>query len=409
MGDALFRSVDDGDAYVVTFVDCQTEFKVGRLRWDRGELHAEVGVWTGLVGVKKVDDDGLVTVSSLNLSSGRMRRERAKELAERFRVKLDLIGMVEEVSLLVLAAERRGTPAIILRDVPRPNPDAEYDVAGFRFPKHHCTIGFGDGGSLKSYHALQFGGELATCGVRVALFDWELDADAHRLRLEQLFGAAMMPDVRYVRCERPLIYEVDRLKRIVRDERLEFAIFDSIGYACSGPPEAAEGAMGYFRAVRQIRIPGSYHIAHVRQGEGNDQRPFGSTFWHNSARSTWFVKLAATSSDGQRLTIGLFNRKANLTALHPAVGFEVAFHVDRTTFTRVNVADVNELAESLPLWQRMRSALSRGPMTLTRLAEDLGANVDTLDRTVRRKSKLFTRVPSTDGTTRIALVESRIA
>src|SRR3954462_8506804 len=37
--------------------------------------------------------------------------------------------------------------------------------------------------------------------VRVALFDWELDAGAHRLRLERIVGPDM-PDVRYVRCDR---------------------------------------------------------------------------------------------------------------------------------------------------------------------------------------------------------------
>jgi hypothetical protein len=214
-----------------------------------------------------------------------------------------------------------------------------------------------------------------------------------------------MPEILYVRGERPLVHEVDRLRKIVRDERIDFAIVDSIGYACPGPPEAAEHAMSYFRAVRQLGI-GSYHIAHVRQGDGNDQRPFGSAFWHNSARSTWYVKLAETSPDGQRLTIGLYNRKANLSALRAAVGFEVLFNQGRILFNRVNVAEVSALAESLPLWQRLKSALARAnePLTLAALADDLGANVDTLDRTVRRKPTLFTRVSSEDGIRRIALV-----
>ena len=54
----------------------------------------------------------------------------------------------------------------------------------------------------------------------------------------------------YACCERPLVYEVDRLQRICRDERIEFCIFDSVAFACDGPPEAAEIAARYFRAVR---------------------------------------------------------------------------------------------------------------------------------------------------------------
>ena len=44
---------------------------------------------------------------------------------------------------------------------------------------------------------------------------------------------------------------------------------------------------------------------------------------------------------------------------------------------------------------------------LADLADDLGANVDTLDKTVRRKTSLFTKVSGEDGITRIALVERR--
>jgi hypothetical protein len=405
VAEALFRTTNDG--YLATFVDCETEFLVERLRWDHDELFGILSVACGLAGAKGWE--GSISAGTFNFSSTRVRRERAKELAERARAggKLDFILMLEEVCQRVLKAERQGAPAVILRNVPRPNPEVEYDVDGFRFTKDHETIEFGDGGTAKSYHLLYTGGVLAQRGLRVALFDWELTAGEHRLRLERIFGADM-PDVRYVKCDRPLIYEIDRLRKIVRAERLDFALFDSIGYACPGPPEAAEHAMSYNRAVRQLGI-GSLHVAHVRQGENNDLRPFGSSFWHNSARSTWFVKLAATSNDGQRITIGLFNRKANLSALRPAVGFEISFDHDRTSFQRVNVADVTELAESLPLWQRMKQAVSHEPKTLARLADELGATVETLDRTVRRKNGLFTRVPNTDGVTRIALVESRVA
>lgn len=406
MGEALFRRIDGG-GYLTTFVQFETEFAADRLRWDRDELFGQLSVSCGLPGARTYE--GSVSLGTFNFSSTRSRRERAREIAERVRAhQIDWLGMLEEVCQRILKAERRGEPAVMLRDVPRPNPDEEFEIAGFRCPKHHGTIVFGDGGTAKSYHALYTGGLLAARGVRVAFLDWELDADAHRLRLERLFGREM-PDLRYVRCDRPLVYEVDRLRKIVRDERLEFAVFDSIGYACPGPPEAAEIAMGYFRAVRQLTI-GSLHVAHVRQGENNDQRPFGSTFWHASARSTWFVKLAATSTDGHQITIGLFNRKSNLTALRPAIGYEITFDGDRTRFDPIAVADVQELAEALPLWMRMKQAVSHKPKTLVELAEELGATVDTLDRTVRRKSGLFTRVAKdADGRTRIALVATGAA
>jgi hypothetical protein len=113
--------------------------------------------------------------------------------------------------------------------------------------------------------------------VRVAFFDWELDPYVHRGRLEGINGTEM-PDVMYVRCDRPLVHEVDRLRRIIKKERIEYAILDSIGYGTQGAPESAEAAMHYCRALRQLQI-GSYLPAHItKSGDSNDQRPFGSVF-----------------------------------------------------------------------------------------------------------------------------------
>jgi hypothetical protein len=149
------------------------------------------------------------------------------------------------------------------------------------------------------------------------------------------------------------------------------------------------------------------HIAHVNKSDNAEYKPFGSSFWHNSARSTFFVKLAGTSPDGQVVTVGLFNRKANLGPLQPPQAFDVTFMSERTVIVPVDVAKVDELADALPLWQRLKAALVNGPRTLASLAADFDVKVDTLDRTVRRKSDLFTRV-SRDGVAHISLVERRV-
>jgi hypothetical protein len=46
----------------------------------------------------------------------------------------------------------------------------------------------------------------------------------------------------------------------------------------------------YFHALKKIGLP-SLTIAHIsKAGENNTQKPFGSVYWHNEARRTWFVK-----------------------------------------------------------------------------------------------------------------------
>jgi hypothetical protein len=401
----IFKPCVDG--FWLADADRGVEYRVDRLRRDRHELVGELAVSCDLAGARVVD--GVLSFGTFNFSSPRARQEHAKRLAERARTngKVDWQAQLEEVCQRVLLAERAGAPALVLRDLPRPVAELDHTVDGFRFPQRHPTILFGDGGTMKSYFSLHLACSLSEqSGLRVALFDWELDERQHRLRLEMLRPHGM-PDVRYVRCDRPLMYEVDRLQRIARTDALDYVVYDSAGFACNGRPEDAEQALAYFRAVRQIG-PGSLHIAHITKAEGGDQKPFGSSFWHNSARSTWFVTLAATSPDGRVSTLGLFNRKANLGPLQPAVGVEVSFEGEVTRFGRVDVASIEELAEKLPIWQRMQKKLRRGPQTLATLAEDLGEKIETLDRTVRRKSGMFTRVTSSDDhISRIALVETR--
>ncbi len=288
----------------------------------------------------------------------------------------------------MLAAERKGQPSIDLRALPRSAPDELLEIDGLVLPRRHPSILFGDGGAAKSYLSLYFIGCLAKLGLRVALFDWELAGEDHRDRLERLF-AEDMPPIVYARCERPLTIEVDRLRRIVREEGIEFAVFDSLAFGADGPPEAAEVAGRYFRAVRQIGV-GSLLVAHITKGEGGDQKPFGSTFWSNGARATWFIKLAETTPDGREIHVGLFNRKCNLGALRSPLGFQFTFGENETICRRVALADIPDLAARLPVRQRMLQALRQGALSPEVLAEEIGAGIETVKRTARRYREQFT-------------------
>lgn len=402
-----FRQLGDAH-YQLTVLALGVQLTVDRVRRERGhELVGELSVACDLAGAKVID--GFLSVADFNLSSAQARGTRAKLLADRSEAPdLDWHGLVEELCVRTIAAERRGTPSTPLHTFERGGgEDAVYDVNGWPWLRDHAMITFADGGGLKSYLALYGVGLLAQRGVAVGYVDWELSGHEHRDRLERLFGDDL-PTIAYFRCDRPLVDEADRIQREAQRLGLDYLVFDSAGFGTAGPPEAAEEALKYFRAVRQIGL-GSHHLAHVNRSDNGDQKPFGSAFWHNSARATWFAKQTATSADGRCLAVGLFNRKANLTRQHPAIGFQFDFEAGRTTVTRVDVASVDELAKQLPLWQRIKTAVRYGPRTLASLAEELDTSVDTLDRTIRRKKNVFTRVPDADGVTKIALVERRSA
>lgn len=396
-----------GDHYSFRVPDLGILLELDRLRRERGELVGELSVRCELPGARTVNG-GSLSIADLNLSSARARLDRAKLLQTRSNLNdFDWPGFVEDFCQRVLFADRNGQPAVDLRELPRPSgEDDAFSVLGLTLPRQHPTILFGDGGTGKSYIALYAAGRIVEAGGCVALFDWELSGEDHRERLERLFPDGM-PRILYVRCERPLVYEVDRLRRIVRENGIEYAVFDSVAFAADGPPEAAEVAGRYFRAVRQIGC-GSLHIAHVSKSDNADQKPFGSAFWHNGARSTWFAKLAEESSGTDSLRVGLFHRKSNLGRLRPAVGLSITFEGERTEIRRSDVADSPDLADRLSVRERMTLLLSRGPMTVTQIADELEIEVNTVTQTINRytrKGQVFIVLDGQNTNRKIGLLE----
>jgi hypothetical protein len=216
-----------------------------------------------------------------------------------------------------------------------------------------------------------------------------------------------MPDLWYVRCERPMAVEADRLRRIVAEERIDYLVADSVAFACDGPPEAAEVAAAYFRGLRRIGV-GSLNIAHVRQ-ENGDHKPFGSTFWHNGARSTWFAKRSTETAATDRIEVGLFNRKANTGPIARPTGWRIEFGDERTTFVPINVANVVDLADRLSVRQRMVHVLRSGSMTMAAIAAELDVSVDTIVKTTKRgEGKVFVRAPGPDGVYRVGLLAEHL-
>jgi hypothetical protein len=403
-----FRQTDE-DCYVLGLLELGVEFHANYLRRERYETFGELVVLCDLAGARNVCGN-VLSRGTFNFSSTEARWKRAKQLADMSKApELDWPRLLEEVCVTVLAKQGDGEPAVLLRDLPRPSPDALLDVDGLRLLKQHPVILFGDGGAAKSYLALYLAGRLAERGLRVGVLDWELAGEDHRDRLERLFGPDM-PAVWYRRCRHPLIVELDSLRRWVRRDGLDYLVYDSVAFAAHDKPEAAESAIRYFSATRQIG-PGSLHVAHINRSESGEDKPFGSAYWHNSARATYFMKRAESESgDGRDITIGLFNKKSNLGALLPAFGFQFRFDDDRTIVTRTNLAEVQDLSQKLPLWQRLTHVLKAAsrPLTLAELADELDAKVDTVTKAVAR-SKAFTRVLSADGIQRISLVERRSA
>lgn len=375
------------DRYRLIVAGAGITFEVDRLRREHNELIGELAVRCDLAGARTYD--GSLSVADFNLSSARARTERGRLLADRSKAEaLDWQGYLEEFCQRVLLAERTGDPAVDLKSIAKPAADDELRVGDLKFPRRHPSFIFGDGGALKTYLAEYIAGELSNSGIPTAIFDWEMTGEDHRERLERIYNPIMMPKIAYVRCERPLVYEADRLRKVVAEWGIQYAVYDSVTFACDGPPEAAESAARYFRAVREIGV-GGLHVAHISKSDGADQKPFGSVFWHNGARATFFAQKVDASRDGHVVTVGLFNRKSNCGRIQKPTGFKVEFVRGRTFISKCDPKDTPELAEKMPIRWRLLDLLMDGPVDIKVAAESLDAEADTVRRTIRRYKNQF--------------------
>ncbi|MEP6470106.1 MAG: AAA family ATPase [Chloroflexota bacterium] len=379
----------------------QVQFEFDLLRVDRrtGTMTAEVTVWTHW----PITD--YIHSASLNLSSTQARTTLAKHLAGRIRDReLDWPALVETAVIMVRNAYRAGEPAILLRDAPEPA------LNGAILPPivatEGATLWHGDGGTGKSELALAaaasihsgrdvLAGLLPATTRRVAFLDWEWTASVHRRRLARLWPDDNLPDLMYVRCALPLAQDVERLRRMVREHSIGFVVIDSVALAAGGDPERAETAIEFYGGLRQLEID-ALLVAHVtKQSDG--EKPFGSTFWHNSARSTWYLRKVQDAGSSS-LRVALVNKKANDAPLALPIGIEIEHGPEATTIRRTDLASEPDLAREIPLRLRIKQALLGGSLTYDELADSLDADRETVRRTVNRYTgKLFTTFPDGSG------------
>jgi hypothetical protein len=355
------------------------------LRTDRGEVTAEVSV------TSTVPTGGLVHVARVNLLSTRSLSEFAGHVSKRTPgIPTDWQQVLSVAARDTVVKLRRGEPAVLLRDVPRAEDDGQIlpPLAVARMP----SILFGDGGAAKSMLALAAAASIQTghpyldlhpsIVANVGYLDWEMDGHEHRSRLERLVGDGNgpMPGIVYIPCSRPLADDVDRIRREIIHHELGYLIVDSVALACDGPPEAAEVAIRFFGALRELKL-GALLVAHVNRA-GDTERPFGSAFWHNGARLTWYAKLEADI--GGSTTVGLFCKKANTGPRAAPLGYQIDWSPGSIAIARTDVRDIPDISKHVPLTYRIIDTIRTGALTIVEIAERTSAEVETVARTLRR-------------------------
>lgn len=384
---------DLGNGYSVYWPDQNIRFLVEYLARQPLGIIAEFTVLDG--------DRTLCEGQRVNLNGDKARV--AKKLHEydgRFKL-ADWAKLIETTAVLVLRLYREGEPLQLL-NAETPVEALSYQLNPLVFHRK-STILFGDGGLGKSTLALLFGMLVATgetvAGLsavrgRVLYLDYEDDRDVHVRRIQAITACHSNlkgADILYQRHHEPLWNIVPTLLRRVQTERVDFLVLDSLAAATCGD-SSAEAATKAFRAIRMLNV-GALILAHIPKATEQQQEAgiYGSVFFKNFARSTWELrKEQEIGSDTS--VLGLFNRKSNLSRLHPPIGIRVQQNSMSSAiqYEPFDLSQTMELEKGLPLASRIINLLEQdGELRSAKdIAEALMAPLGTVKTTLSRHNKM---------------------
>lgn len=249
--------------------------------------------------------------------------------------------------------------------------------------------------------------------------DWELDAETYKEMCEPIafgIGLAEVPNFHYRQCISPLVEEAAAIGRYIDREGIELVIVDSLGYAIGGDKSSQELTMRMFAAIRAWKRT-VLCVDHITNDEATGNRPYGSAYTVNSARSLWRVR-SAQEEGSNELSIGLFQTKANF-GKQPPVGFKLQFDDGAVFVEREDVRDVAAFQENVSLSSRIKAALSNATKALTKdeIVDALGLTDKADALTIKQvgprlsemvKNRHIVRIPDpTQSAARYALVSTR--
>ncbi|MCR4339835.1 MAG: AAA family ATPase, partial [Gemmatimonadaceae bacterium] len=276
-------------------------------------------------------------------------------------------------------------------------------------PHGHPTLLFGDGSSGKSMLAkamalaIALGGQFCRREVMhggVLYVDYETDSDggeSFRFRLQRLvMGYELDPitledvPLHYWPARGiPLADQADSLRRFIDKHGIVLVIVDSGGVACGGKPEDAVVALAYFAALAKLGCT-TLTICHVSKEEGKDgtsEKPYGSVYWHNLARRTWFVSRQEGNSS---IDLNLYCRKVNDGARPKPIGYQILF---KGSAGPVEVTEIGEAPAENSLGAtglRIHDLLVEStPLNIREISDALEIPFETVKKTLQRGGQAY--------------------
>jgi len=296
-----------------------------------------------------------------------------------------------------LEIARRGEPVEEIWPSEDDNLTPSYLLEPILYLNHPAVI-FGDYGSLKSLFALvigyvaqlpysdnKLGLDVGKESTRCLFVDYEDDPSSFRKRwgaIQRGFGIEAPMPILYQRMTNTISDSIEQLQRIKQDKNIGLIIVDSLGPAARGNLNDPEPAIRYHEALRKLGIT-SLTLAHCSKDQLTRKRTiFGSVFFTNLARSVWECKAEQETGEDEAI-ISLKHTKANLSRLHPPLGYRFTFTDNSITVVKTDLRGTG-LSSELPLSVRIKDLLRGGAMPVKDIAGALEANEGSVKTIVNR-------------------------
>ncbi len=373
---------DDVSGYVFSWPNYGIAINTSRI-----QMHKSDGHITGEIYIQAVNGSGMAVIyppTSFNFSADRTRKELSKSLAVK-NTKLPWTDMVEQLCYGVQDRARKGEPVVELTtigEVKRP----EY-ILNPLIIRNYPNVIFGDPSSSKStiavilaqvimlpWHDNPMGFIAPLRSVKCLYLDWETDADTIQWQttmLQRGIEGMEFLSINYRQCSQPLANDIERIKVHIADTKTELIIIDSLGLAAGGELKETQSALGFYSALRGLKITSLILAHNSKDKETKTRSIFGSQFFTAQARNVWEVR-KNQDTDSTELDIALFHRKPPpFAGLHKPLGFKIIFDNDKMRIEQSNPQTVHEFLDQMGLKSQILEELKSGAMTVKELSESL--------------------------------------
>ena len=303
-----------------------------------------------------------------NMSSARSKSEIAKILKARLDTP-DWESIIEYVCVKSMRKHREGHPLVKIGKL-EPRKEVPYLLHPL-IRRDVPLILYGESGIGKSYVSLFLSllitEEISAVGMtplkgKILYLDWEDGEQNLDERLKALASGLGIetPELCYQYMDGPFNDNVHTIAKRIADEKADMIIVDSKGAAVGGRINEADTTVQLFNSIRSLRIT-SIVIDHVAKQSAIG--PIGSTYTVAEARNVWEMRASKTIADN-KLRIGFYHRKTNMSKKHQPFALEFIFEEDANEIVqsvKVEQADVTEDADTraaLPLVERIKIFLS---------------------------------------------------